>query len=47
MFKIAMQDRWLVVLTTPEDVEEVQKMSDDKVDFISAAADVGSPCSFQ
>ena len=40
MFKIAMQDRWLVLLTTPEDIEEVRKMSEDKLDFIHAAMDV-------
>ncbi|KAK7681998.1 hypothetical protein QCA50_014962 [Cerrena zonata] len=39
MFKIAMQDRWLVVLTNPETIEEVRKMPDDKLDFIHAAMD--------
>ena len=40
MFKIAMQDRWLVLLTSPQDIEEMRKVPEDKADFISAAMDV-------
>ncbi|KAK7695133.1 hypothetical protein QCA50_002323 [Cerrena zonata] len=37
MFKIAMQDRWLVVVNTPELIEEVRKLSDEQANFIDAA----------
>ena len=40
MFKVAMQDRWLVLLTTPEDIEEIRKVPEDRIDFIHAAMDV-------
>lgn len=36
-----MQDRWLILLTSPESIEEVRKMPEDKLDFIHAAMDVG------
>ena len=40
MFKVAMQDRWLVLLTTPENIEEIRKVPEDRIDFIHAAMDV-------
>lgn len=45
MFKIAMQDRWLVVVNTPELIEEVRKLSGEQANFIDAAHEVRDPLS--
>ena len=42
MFKLAMQDRWLVVVNTPELIEELRKLPDDQVSFIDAVHEVRS-----
>ena len=43
MFKVAMQDRWLVVVNTPELIEEVRKLSGEQANFIDAAHEVRLP----
>lgn len=40
MFKIAQLDRWLVIVTSPELIEELRKLPEDAVNFMQAAADV-------
>lgn len=40
VFKVALIDRWLVVINGTKLVDELQKMPDDKVSFMEAAADV-------
>ena len=42
MFKVAMQDRRLVLLTTPENIEEIRKVPEDRIDFIHAAMDASN-----
>ncbi|CAL1702454.1 unnamed protein product [Somion occarium] len=39
MFKIAQLDRWLVIVTSPELIEELRKLPEDAVNFMQAAAD--------
>ncbi|KAI9461746.1 cytochrome P450 [Boletus coccyginus] len=39
-FKVPMMDRWMVVLTGPELVEELRKIPDDKLSFDHAMRDV-------
>ncbi|KIP02170.1 hypothetical protein PHLGIDRAFT_20514 [Phlebiopsis gigantea 11061_1 CR5-6] len=39
VFKVALIDRWLVVINGKTLVDELQKMPDDKVSFMDAAAD--------
>ncbi|KAJ3488343.1 hypothetical protein NLI96_g2934 [Meripilus lineatus] len=40
IFKIPLIDRWLVVVSGPELIEELRKMPDDKMSFIEAATDL-------
>lgn len=40
MFKVALQDRWLVVMNTPQLIEEVRKLSDEQANFVDAAHEV-------
>ncbi|KAJ3556992.1 hypothetical protein NM688_g1715 [Phlebia brevispora] len=41
-FKVPMISRWLVVITGPKLVDEVQKLPDDKASFLEASADLSS-----
>ncbi|CAL1693826.1 unnamed protein product [Somion occarium] len=40
IFKIAMLDRWLVVVSGPKLVEELRKLPDEQVSFLEAAQDL-------
>ncbi|KAL5499081.1 hypothetical protein ACEPAH_1599 [Sanghuangporus vaninii] len=39
-FKLPMFNRWLVIVNTPELIEEIRKAPDDKVSFIAATEDI-------
>ena len=39
-FKIALVDRWIVVVSGPQLIEEIRKMPDEQMSFLDAASEV-------